>query len=190
MLKIYTKTGDSGETSLYGGKRVGKDSQRIKAYGDIDELNAILGLCISALDKRPESGTEKILKKIQHLLFVAGADLAAEISLKTVRITKKDTAALEKIIDKIEKSLPPLKNFIFPGGTKLSAHLHHARTVCRRAEREVIALSKKEKINLQLVPFLNRLSDLLFVMARQSNLESSPEEKFIAPKKFIKAKKT
>jgi len=192
-MKIYTKSGDKGETALYGGKRISKDSARIKAYGDIDELNAILGVCANICrdpNHRNESADfAKILQNLQHSLFIAGADLAAHLEIKTGRIKKSHTSALEKNIDKIDAKLPPLKNFIFPGGNNLSAYLHLARTVCRRAEREVVTLSKIEKINPQLLPWLNRLSDLLFVMARRAHLSLTAKA---VEKKFInkKSKKT
>ena len=177
-MKIYTKTGDSGQTSLYGGKRVGKDSLRIRAYGDVDELNAILGLC-AGIDKGKKSAPDlkKIFARLQHQLFIVGADLAAHLAVKTERIHKEHVAELEEIIDRLAAKLPSLNNFIYPGGTALAAHLHLARTVCRRAEREVVALSKKEKINPLLIPYLNRLSDLLFVMARRA-LKNLPAKIF------------
>jgi|WetSurMetagenome_2_1015567.scaffolds.fasta_scaffold487077_1 cob(I)alamin adenosyltransferase len=190
-MKIYTKTGDKGKTGLIGGKRVDKDCQRICAYGDIDELNAVLGLCREENDSR-EIG--KILRDLQEELFVVGVDLAApnkaglkkggtagkSFGAKSLRITTKHTAHLEKTIDGVEKKLPPLKNFILPSGSDGACFLHLARTVCRRAERSVVALSRREKINPEMIVYLNRLGDLLFVMARLANKsEKMKEEKVI-----------
>ncbi len=178
-MKIYTKTGDKGQTSLFGGKRISKDSSRIKAYGNIDELNAVLGICLSS---KSNSEIKKILKKIQHQLFIAGADLATPNQLnapnqqKTVRLQPEATIKIEKLIDRLQTKLPVLTNFILPGGSSLAAFLHLARTVCRRAEREITALQKEEKINRELLPFLNRLSDLLFVLARYANKSAKIKE--------------
>lgn len=177
-MKIYTKTGDNGETGLIDGKRLSKDSLRIQAYGEIDELNAVLGLCRCS---NKNQKLEKILHELQVELFDLGAGLATPLNkkLKISRITAEQIQNLEQWIDDIEEKLTPLKNFILPGGTPTASHLHLARTVCRHAERSIVALSKKEKINPNIIPFVNRLSDLLFVMARFSNkLDGVKEEKY------------
>ena len=186
MNKIYTKKGDKGMTSLASGERVGKDYSRICAYGDVDELNAVLGVCRHAADDDKYLGG--ILKALQNDLFVLGADLAMPLKVdervvrgggrtaRSARIGSADTKKIEKLIDEIEAKLKPLKNFILPGGCEASAFLHLARTVCRRAERTVAALAKKEKINPEPIKYLNRLGDLLFVMARHANMEGGVKE--------------
>lgn len=170
-MKIYTKTGDNGETSLFGGKRVWKDNLRISAYGTIDELNAQIGLTITEIKSLE---LIEILKSLQHELFTIGSDLAtpSEKEIKNFsvpRINENYVLRLEKLIDEIDSQIPPLKNFILPGGSKGSANLHLARTICRRAEREIVALKKEENINPEIEKYINRLSDLLFVMARYEN---------------------
>ncbi len=172
-MKIYTKTGDKGETSLFGGQRVPKDDLFVEAYGTVDELNSCLGLAI-AMGEIPLEITE-MLVQIQNFLFVVGSDLATPLN-SPIRsrndfptISDDDVAWLEQKIDDLSEKLPPLKSFILPGGHKGSAFLHFCRTVCRRAERRVISLKGKEKINEKIIVFLNRLSDLLFVMARTVN---------------------
>lgn len=177
-MKIYTKTGDNGETSLFGGKRVWKDDLRIAAYGSVDELNALIGITITEIEK-PE--LIQILMSIQNDLFILGSDLATPLdkvnkNFVVPRIQKDNYEKLERLIDEIDIKLPELKNFILPGGTKGSANLHLARTVCRRAEREVVTLSKNEEINIESEIFLNRLSDLLFVLARYNNFISDTED--------------
>ena len=175
-MKIYTKTGDKGETALFGGERVPKDAQRIEAYGSVDELNCVLGV-IQSLG--PDKLIAESLQKIQNQLFELGADLAtpkAHQSPMIPRITVKHSSFLEKIIDTMEKELHPLKTFILPGGTTIASHLHLARTVCRRAERSVVRLSRNEDIGDAVIIYLNRLSDLLFVMARFANHQSGQEE--------------
>ncbi len=175
-MKIYTKTGDAGETSLFGGKRVPKDDLRIEAYGTIDELNSIIGV-IRAMQLHEE--IDVILERLQHDLFVIGADLAtttSHTSASIPRIKNSNITVLEKIIDTIDSKLEPLKVFILPGGTLASSYLHFARTVCRRAERGVVHLSHSEEINNHVVIYLNRLSDLLFVLARYANFLEKKEE--------------
>jgi cob(I)alamin adenosyltransferase len=169
---LYTRGGDAGETGLYGSKRVGKESPRVAAYGTVDELNSCVGLAVS-VSSHPEISNN--LKWIQGRLFVTGADLAAELgegqqSDRVPRIGKEDTERLEKMIDALQPKLPRLTSFILPGGSVLSAQLHVARSVCRRGERSVVALAKAEKVNPQLIPFLNRLSTYLFNAARYANL--------------------
>ncbi len=168
-MKIYTKTGDNGETSLYGGARVRKDALRIEAYGTVDELNAQLGIVRALAVPAP---LDEELGRIQEDLFTLGADLATpgDVSTGAIRrITLADSERLERLIDRLEQSLEPLRHFILPAGTPVAAHLHGARTVCRRAERRVVELSSREPVNHDALVYLNRLSDLLFVMARFAN---------------------
>ena len=176
---MYTRRGDKGETSLFGSRRVSKDSPRIEAYGSIDELNSCIGVAISFSTSESVS---TLLKKVQKLLFVAGADLATELTArgageKIPRIRKEDTRWLEKESDELLTKLPPLKNFILPGGGQSAANLQLARSVCRRAERRIVAVGRVEAINPELIPFINRLSTYLFNLARYSNfIEGRQEE--------------
>ena len=168
-MKIYTKTGDSGETGLHGGTRVSKDGIRIEACGTIDELNACIGSVRSQIQ---DSEIDAILHRIQNELFDIGADLATletHPKAANLRIPPSLTPGLEREIDWFEDQLPPLKNFILPGGSVGGAAVHLARTVCRRAERCVVALAKEEAVNPEVLIYLNRLSDLLFVLARVVN---------------------
>jgi len=172
-LKIYTKTGDGGETGLFGGGRIPKDSLRVAAYGEVDEVNAVLGLA-RTLD--PQELVDALLQRIQRDLFTIGAELAApdpdtvqKALSRRAAIAESDITALEDAIDSHESRLEPLKNFILPGGAPKAATLHLARTVCRRAERAVVALSRHEQISPAILRYLNRLSDLLFVLARAAN---------------------
>ncbi len=168
-MKIYTKTGDKGSTSLFGGKRVPKSNIRIEAYGTVDELNASIGVVLS---ENISESVFKSLRKIQNDLFVVGGDLATpltETKLKIPRTTAPMVSFLEGEIDSYDSKIEKLKNFILPGGTKTSALLHLSRTICRRAERSVVALSNTEQINNEIVKYLNRLSDLLFIFARFEN---------------------
>ena len=178
-MKIYTKTGDRGDTTLFGGQRVPKDALRIEAYGTIDELNSILGI-VRSDNRDPE--IERILMQIQNQLFDLGADLATPRSVeqKTIkRIEARDSQPLEKMIDALEANLKPLKTFILPGGSSVAARLHFARTICRRAERAVVRLSRNEDIGDGITIYLNRLSDLLFVLARHANYVANvPEMKW------------
>ena len=167
LNKIYTKTGDKGSTLLGNGKRVGKNSLRVDAYGSVDEANATIGLSIL----RTNLKIKKILQVIQNDLFDLGADLCVpdKKKLKKLSITKDRVEFIEKNIDNFNKKLSSLNSFILPGGSESSTYLHIARTVTRRAERKVVALSEKEKINPITIIYLNRLSDLLFVLARYTN---------------------
>lgn len=169
-MKIYTKKGDKGETRLFNNECVAKDSLRVEAYGEIDELNSALGF---ARAQRLSSEIDKVLNELQNLLFVLGSDLATPRNAKTgrkiPRLTEGDVKRLERIIDKFDVKLPPLKQFILPGGSLSGASLHIARTICRRAERIAVKLLQKENIGDVPVKFLNRLSDLLFVLARAVN---------------------
>jgi cob(I)alamin adenosyltransferase len=168
-MKIYTKTGDKGDTSLFGGQRVPKDALRIEAYGTVDELNSIIG--IVRADQAP-ADIDDVLGEVQDDLFVLGADLATPRSVekkKIQRIEGANTRRLEKRIDTFDASLKALRSFILPGGSPVAARLHFARTVCRRAERIVVRLSRNEDIGDDVPMYLNRLSDLLFVLARYAN---------------------
>jgi len=204
ITKVYTKTGDRGTTSLATGERVSKASMRVAAYGDVDELNSLLGLVRIQLEKRvgggqpgaPGDGSDKLsngsfllvaveqlLHDIQNHLFILGADLATPLPTGTDRrkdlirrIAVTEVAALEEAIDQHNDALPPLKEFILPGGCEAGAWLHVARAVSRSAERTAVSLSETEQLNPQALIYLNRLSDLLFVLARVVNLQSgSPE---------------
>ena len=167
LNKIYTRTGDKGSTQLGDGKRVDKNSLRVDAYGSVDEANATIGLSIL----RTNTKIKKILQIIQNDLFDLGADLCMpdKKNIQKLKITKDRVEYIEKKIDNFNIELAPLNSFILPGGSESSTYLHIARTVTRRAERKVCALSKKEKINPIAVIYLNRLSDLLFVLARYTN---------------------
>lgn len=170
-MKIYTKTGDRGETGLFGGERVSKKSHRIEAYGTIDELNAFIGLAVIEVSDR---SVKDLLQKIQNWLFSIGADLATPDNEKTKKLNVFRTPEeyylyIEKEIDKYEGKLDELRNFILPGGTKGAALLHICRTITRRTERMVVALNSTVKIGNNIIIFLNRLSDLFFVLARFDN---------------------
>ena len=172
-VKIYTKTGDRGETGLFDGSRASKASPRVEAYGDVDELNALLGVALAFI--REDQELRSCLLDIQRDLFVVGAHLAdpkARVEAKRgakASLTEDKVTQLERWIDHFEEQLPPLRQFILPGGSKGGATLHHARTVCRRAERQVVALSQQVDISSLLIIYLNRLSDFLFVAARLEN---------------------
>ena len=169
-MKIYTKTGDAGETGLFGGGRVPKDDPRVQAYGHVDELNATLGFA-AALD--PAGFESEFLQSVQRDLFTIGAELATPAAARVRdHVQAERVSAIEQVIDKHEATLAPLKNFILPGGTPKAAALHVARTVCRRAERAVVTLARDEQTNPTIVHYLNRLSDLLFVLARSVNKQA------------------
>ncbi len=178
MTRIYTKTGDDGTTGLIGGKRVSKDGLRIEAYGAVDELNAVLGLaCAHSLPKRVQG----IVNRIQNDLFTVGANLA--LPPETERsaygippISEEHVRTLEGEIDACEEALKPLRQFILPGGTLAGAALHLARTAARRAERQCVALARSESVDPIIIRYLNRLSDLCFVLARFVNQEASQDE--------------
>ncbi len=189
-MKIYTRTGDDGTTGLLGARRVGKDDVRVEAYGTVDELNACLGVASAAgrAGGGPAASDPALLpelERIQARLFQVGAELAATdeaVLQKLSRVADDDVTALEHLIDRLEEGLPPLTQFILPGGTPLAAELHHARTVCRRAERRVVTLSRHAAIEPRLVRYLNRLADLLFVMARAANARAGVRETTWNPK--------
>ncbi|MCS6833625.1 MAG: cob(I)yrinic acid a,c-diamide adenosyltransferase, partial [Flammeovirgaceae bacterium] len=175
-MKIYTKTGDRGETSLFGGRRVRKSHPRIEAYGTIDELNAYIGL---VGDQPVNSMRKSFLKEIQDRLFTIGATLAADPEKNTLNVPdlyQEDILALEKAIDEMEEQLPPLRNFILPGGHLAVSFAHVARTVCRRAERNCVYLAEHEPVADLVIQYLNRLSDYLFVLARLMAKELGVEE--------------
>jgi cob(I)alamin adenosyltransferase len=170
-LKIYTKTGDDGTTGLQGGRRVPKSDLRIQAYGAVDEINSVLGL---VLTHKLDADVKSLLIQIQNELFVAGSDLSnPDLSNQKNRVSESMILNLESRIDKFESELTPLTNFILPGGDTAAAFLHLARTVTRRAETILVELAKKEQINEPCQKYLNRLSDLLFVMARIVNKRSN-----------------
>ncbi len=174
-MKIYTKTGDAGQTSLFGGVRTQKNDPRIEAYGTVDELNSILGIVLSF--KTTDRGNS-ILNEIQQNLFVVGADLATPEGKKEriERVGEKEIEWLEARIDELQAGLPELKSFILPGGSKSGSYLHLARTVCRRAERAIVSCREKEAVSDHLLIYMNRLSDLLFVLARHENHQQGIEE--------------
>lgn len=168
-MKIYTKTGDGGETGLFGGARVSKADPRVEAYGDVDELNAQLGVARAG---GLAEDIDELLSTVQAKLFDVGAELATAPGSKASampRVSGDDVSVLEGAIDRFEEELEPLQNFILPGGSPAAAWLHVGRTVARRAERRVVALAKQTEVRITVVHYLNRLSDLLFVLARVSN---------------------
>ena len=174
-MKLYTRTGDDGTTGLFSGARVLKDHPRIEAYGTVDELNAFVGLAMAACkaDRPFDARLLAVFPQIQSLLFDLGADLAtpesSANSARVARIEESHVTELERLIDEVDGANPTLHAFVLPSGCELAARLHCARTICRRAERLVVALAQRETISSAAVRYLNRLSDLLFAMARQSN---------------------
>ncbi len=176
-MRIYTKTGDAGETGLFGGPRVSKDSERVEAYGTVDELNAALGVA-RAQGSDPE--IDRLLGAVQEQLFTVGAELATPPGAKAHSavppIDAAWTSALESAIDRIQAELSPLRHFILPGGAPFAASLHFARAVCRRAERRAVTLHQREEVMPEALAFLNRLSDFLFVAARLANQRAGVTE--------------
>jgi len=171
LSRIYTRSGDGGQTGLGDGTRVSKDSARVTAFGEVDELNAVLGLLVSNC---PDSPDAEVLRSIQNDLFDVGADLCVppaegENPEHVLRVTVAQYERLEKAIDRLNENLQPLRSFILPGGTPAAGWLHLARTVCRRAERSVVTLMATETVNPAALVYLNRLSDYLFVLARVAN---------------------
>lgn len=174
ISKVYTRTGDKGKTRLAGGQDVWKDSLRVEAYGTVDELNSVIGLVRvhnekGEVNKHASAQLETILRWVQNKLFDIGGLLATapgESFPNMPTVTAEDVVYLEQMIDVCQKDLAPLKEFILPGGGQVSAFLHLARTICRRAERICVTLSREESVEKEIVPFLNRLSDALFVFAR------------------------
>ncbi|KZL07823.1 MULTISPECIES: cob(I)yrinic acid a,c-diamide adenosyltransferase [unclassified Pseudovibrio] len=186
LNKIYTKTGDDGTTALGSGERRQKHDLRIEAYGTVDETNSVVGIVrLHASKEMPV--LDELLGRIQNDLFDLGADLATpdtgeDLGYEPLRITVNQVSALEDAIDQMNVELTPLKSFVLPGGTPLATHLHQARTVSRRAERLVAALSQKEKVNKQALQYLNRLSDLFFVASRYANLKGEGDVLWVAGK--------
>ena len=166
MVKIYTRTGDDGSTGLLGSERVQKDSLRVEAFGALDECNAAIGVARAGLTERD---IDKILEDVQSLLFSAGRIWLVPSKQQTERVQTKDVSELEKTIDELESELIPLMAFILPGGTSRSAHIHLSRSICRRAERNIVRLSHSESINPLVLIAVNRISDLLFVVGRVLN---------------------
>jgi len=173
ITKVYTRTGDSGQTGLVGGKRLPKDHPRIEAYGTVDELNSVIGLALSFLSQKEASKRreklELILEAIQQKLFDTGSELATlpgDEYEGQITLQAEDAEWLEEIIDAMNEELQPLKSFILPGGTSLNAFLHQARTVCRRAERDILKLNQIDLVNQEIIKYINRLSDFLFVAGR------------------------
>jgi cob(I)alamin adenosyltransferase len=173
MARIYTRTGDAGETSLLGGRRVAKNDLRIEALGSVDEVNAILGVVRVELARSgvAPAGFDELLLHVQHQLFDLGAELAIPAATEAggTSLADRDIAALEEVIDRHEANLPTLRRFILPGGSAAAAQLHVARSVCRRTERRLVELASAEPVRGELLRYLNRLSDLLFVLARAAN---------------------
>jgi cob(I)alamin adenosyltransferase len=184
ITKVYTRTGDHGETGLVGGKRVAKDSPRVEAYGAVDELNSIVGLA-RAFNEENLDGREShqfldgVLCQIQDELFDLGSELATPPEFfKTgmYRVSDEEVKRLEKLMDRCQKDLAPLKSFVLPGGGRIGAYLHQCRTVCRRAERDILRLSRSEDVNPILIKYMNRLSDLFFVLARWISKQMGEQE--------------
>ena len=173
ITKVYTRTGDAGQTGLVGGKRLPKDHPRIEAYGSVDELNSVIGLALSFLAKKEASKRREklglILEAIQQKLFDAGSELATlpgDEYEGQITLQAENVEWLEEIIDAMNEELQPLKSFILPGGTSLNAFLHQSRTVCRRAERDILKLNQIDLVNPEIIKYINRLSDFLFVAGR------------------------
>lgn len=184
--KIYTRTGDKGDTGLVGGKRVPKDSLRVEAYGEVDELNSFLGLARTYAEQEKRTPLPEILAQLQNELFDLGAELASPGDLtspKKISVGADQITRLESHIDELMKGIPELRSFVLPGGTPLNAVLHIGRTVCRRAERRVLALSRQEQVAEHAIIYLNRLSDLLFAMARFESHRSQCPEYLWVPQK-------
>jgi cob(I)alamin adenosyltransferase len=183
ITRVYTRTGDAGSTALVGGARVAKDSRRVECYGEIDELNAILGLARSlnheAAPGLARDRLETILQRLQNELFDVGSELATPPEAEYAgmyKVSAEDVRALELLMDTCQRELGPLKSFILPGGGVVSAVLHQARTVCRRAERQIIRLAREEAVGEHVVPYVNRLSDLLFVLSRWVGKQNGERE--------------
>lgn len=174
-MKIYTKTGDGGTTSLFGGERVLKNSLRVEAYGKADEINSLIGVILC---EDPSVGISKKLVRIQNELFILGTDLATPVTvkIKVPRIKQDFIIRLEREIDRMEADLPRLKNFILPGGSKTGSRLHLARSVVRCLERILVTLDHQDKINPKILPYINRLSDWFFVLARHANWAQNIKE--------------
>ncbi len=197
LNRIYTKRGDQGETSLVGGQRVPKDALRIETYGAVDELNAFLGIAaVTAAEnaaRAPElAELAAILHRVQHELFNLGSVLATlpeDIHPRQPRVTSAEVRQLEDELDRMNADLPPLRSFVLPGGCRLNAELHVCRTVCRRAERLCVALASEEQIPAECVPYLNRLSDALFVWSRWASHRLGEAETLWQPNRAASARR-
>ena len=184
ITKVYTRTGDKGETALVGGKRVPKDAPRIEAYGTIDELNSIVGLARVFNEEQLNAGDahrflDLVLRQIQDELFDLGSELATPDDFSydgMYRVSEREVKKLEELIDECQKELGPLKSFVLPGGGKIGAYLHQSRTVCRRAEREILRLSRAEPLSEWPLKYINRLSDLFFVLSRWISKQTGEDE--------------
>jgi cob(I)alamin adenosyltransferase len=181
-MKIYTRTGDDGTTGLIGGSRVRKNHVRLDAYGTVDELNSLIGVVRSM---QTDTQADSILEKIQNKLFIIGANLASDDSVtliqKQMPVGKTDIEVLEKEMDLMNEFLPELRNFILPGGCQATAFCHLARTVCRRAERHIVELSEKTSVDPNLIKYINRLSDYLFVLSRKVSMDQKTPEILWSP---------
>jgi len=179
LTRIYTRGGDAGETSLGDGKRISKLDLRIAAFGTVDELNAAIGLVLAA--ESPEA-IRSVLARVQNELFDLGADLSVPLGNEArLRVTQEQVDALERDCDRFNAELPELRSFVLPGGTELASRLHVSRTVCRRAERDALAASATNDLNPVALAYLNRLSDLLFILARAANAADGREEPLWKP---------
>jgi cob(I)alamin adenosyltransferase len=184
ITRVYTRTGDRGETALVGGKRVPKDSLRIEAYGTIDELNSIVGLARAFNEEKLADGDahrflDTMLRQIQDELFDLGSELATPPDFfkeGMYRVSEKEIKKIEQLIDECQKELEPLKSFVLPGGGRIGAYLHQCRTVCRRAEREILRLSRAEELSEWPIKYVNRLSDLFFVLSRWISKKTGQDE--------------
>lgn len=195
LNRIYTRRGDAGETSLVGGQRVPKDDPRIDAFGEVDELNAFVGLArVSCAESNAArlSELDAILKRVQHELFNLGSILATkpeDVHPRQPRVTEADVTQLEREIDAANAELAPLRSFVLPGGTRLNAELHAARTICRRAERLLVGLARREDVPAVAIQYLNRLSDALFVWSRWANHVMQVPEVLWEPNEAASAKR-
>jgi cob(I)alamin adenosyltransferase len=184
ITKVYTRTGDRGETALVGGKRLPKDAPRIEAYGTIDELNSIVGLARVFNEEKLSAGDahrflDLVLRQIQDELFDLGSELATPEDFSypgMYRVSEREVKKLEQLIDECQKELGPLKSFVLPGGGRIGAYLHQCRTVCRRAERDILRLSRAEPLSEWPLKYVNRLSDLFFVLSRWISKQSGEQE--------------
>lgn len=184
ITRVYTRTGDTGNTGLVGGKRVPKDTPRIEAYGTIDELNSIVGLARAFNEERLDEGDahqflDTVLRQIQDELFDLGSELATPPEFfqeGMYRVSENEVKKLEQVIDECQKELEPLKSFVLPGGGRIGAYLHQCRTVCRRAEREILRLSRAENISEWPLKYVNRLSDVFFVLSRWISKKTGKDE--------------
>jgi cob(I)alamin adenosyltransferase len=181
-MKIYTRTGDDGTTGLIGGSRVKKFDLRLDAYGTVDELNSYIGVIRSM---QTDSSADSVLEKIQNKLFIIGANLASDASVTLIKkqmpVGKTDIELLEKEMDLMNNTLPELRNFILPGGSQATSFCHIARTVCRRAERHIVELSEKTEVDPNLIKYINRLSDYLFVLSRKVSMDQKVPEILWSP---------